>query len=80
MPIASSGRSATRRTAASGKRRGPVVDGDVELTPKVITYAFADPALERLRPAQKHLLRMGPKNERAIQAELRALATALGIG
>ena len=58
----------------------PVVDGDVELTPKVITYAFADPALERLRPAQKHLLRMGPKNERAIQAELRALATALGIG
>lgn len=58
----------------------PVVEGDVELTPKVITYAFADPALEGLSPAQKHLLRMGPKNERAIQAELRALATALGMG
>src|SRR5207249_4806654 len=58
----------------------PVVEGDVELTPKVITYAFADPVLEGLSPAQKHLLRMGPKNERAIQAELRALATALGMG
>src|SRR5438094_562357 len=57
-----------------------VVEGDVELTPKVSTYAFADPALEGLSPAQKHLLRMGPKNERAIQAELRALATALGMG
>src|SRR5438128_993729 len=58
----------------------PVVEGDVELTPKVITYAFADPALEGLTPAQKHLLRMGPKNVHAIQAELRALATALGMG
>jgi len=58
----------------------PVLEGDVELRPKVITYAFADPALERLSPAQKHLLRMGPKNVRVIQTQLRALATALGMG
>ena len=58
----------------------PVVEGEVELTPKVITYAFADPALEGLSGAQKHLLRMGPKNVRAVQVQLRALATALGMG
>src|SRR5581483_3125743 len=40
----------------------PVVEGDVELTPRVLTYAFADRDLEALRPAQKHLLRMGPRN------------------
>src|SRR5437867_5062720 len=45
----------------------PVVEGDVELTPKVITSAFADPALEGLSPAPQRPLRMAPKNERAIQ-------------
>jgi hypothetical protein len=42
-------------------------------------YAFADPALEALTPAQKHLLRTGSTNVRAIQASLRAIALALGI-
>jgi hypothetical protein len=57
----------------------PVVEGEIEVSPKVITYAFADPRLEALSPAQKHLLRMGPRNLRLVQGELRALATALGI-
>ena len=57
----------------------PVVEGDVELAPKVVTYAFADPKLEGLSPAQKQLLRMGPRNVRLVQTELRALAAALGI-
>ena len=57
----------------------PVVDGEIELRPKVVTYAFADPRLEALSPAQRHLLRMGPRNVRLIQGELRAMAAALGV-
>jgi len=57
----------------------PVVDGEIELRPKVVTYAFADPRLEALSPAQKHFLRMGPRNVRLIQGELRTLAGALGV-
>lgn len=57
----------------------PVVEGEVALTPKVVTFAFADPALEALSPAQKHLLRMGPRNVRAIQNQLRAIAEALAL-
>jgi hypothetical protein len=57
----------------------PIVEGDVEVTPKVITYAFADPVLEELAASQKHFLRMGPRNVRRLQAELRALAVPLGI-
>ncbi len=57
----------------------PVVEGDVELRPLVTTYAFARPDLEALSPAQKQLLRMGPRNVRAIQTHLRAIAAALGI-
>src|SRR6058998_1111241 len=57
----------------------PVVDGEIELRPKVVTYAFADRRLEALSPAQRHLLRMGPRNVRLIQGELRDLAAALGV-
>ncbi len=57
----------------------PVVEGEIELTPKVVTYAFANPRLEALSPAQKHFLRMGPRNVRLIQGELRTLAGALGV-
>ncbi len=59
--------------------RAPSIDGDVEVVPRVRSYHFADPELEALSPAQKHLLRMGPRNVRAIQAKLRELATALGL-
>jgi hypothetical protein len=59
--------------------RTPVVDGDVRLVFKGALYAYADPALERLTPAQKQLLRMGPRNERIIQGKLRDIALALGI-
>jgi len=57
----------------------PVLEGDVPLTPKVTTYAFADAKLEALTPAQKQLLRMGPRNVRLVQRELRALADAFGL-
>ena len=56
----------------------PDVTGEVELRPKVISYAFLDPRLERLSDAQKHFLRMGPRNVRLIKGQLQALAAALG--
>ena len=59
--------------------RTPVPDGPVRVEPRGIGYGFADPQLEALTAAQKQLLRMGPKNARAIQAKLREIALALGI-
>ena len=57
----------------------PVPDGDVALRPAGIGYAFADPRLEEMSPAQKQLFRMGPDNVRAIQTKLREIASALSI-
>jgi DUF3014 family protein len=42
-------------------------------------YAYVDDSLERLSPAQKQLLRMGPKNQATIQAKLREFTLALGV-
>ena len=44
-----------------------------------VGYAYADEGLESLGGAQKHLLRMGPRNERLIKDKLREIAAALGI-
>jgi hypothetical protein len=57
----------------------PVVEGDIELERRAVSYTFRDPALERLSPAQKQLLRMGPHNLRIIKAHLREIARQLGI-
>jgi hypothetical protein len=57
----------------------PVIDGEVAVVPQGAMYQYADARLERLRGAQKQLLRMGPQNVRVIQAKLRAVASALGI-
>ena len=59
--------------------RTPVRDGESEVVPGIRSYRYADPELEGLSPAQKHLLRMGPRNARAIQARLRELAAALDL-
>ncbi|MCL4837280.1 MAG: DUF3014 domain-containing protein, partial [Thermoanaerobaculia bacterium] len=40
---------------------------------------FADPELEALPPAAKHLLRLGPDNARRVQEKLRALAAAVPL-
>jgi hypothetical protein len=58
----------------------PVPEGDLEVvdTPGV-NYAYAAPELEQLSAAQKHLLRMGPANARALQAKLRELRDAMGL-
>lgn len=57
----------------------PVVDGLEPLKPKGIGYGYADERLESLTPAQKQLLRMGPRNVRVITTKLREIALALGI-
>jgi hypothetical protein len=57
----------------------PAVDGSERLRPKGIGYGYADERLESLTPAQKQLLRMGPRNVRVVKAKLREIAVALGI-
>jgi hypothetical protein len=57
----------------------PVVEGDVEVEEKVVTYEFADPALESLNPVQRHLLRMGPDNVTKIQNTVSELMLAVGV-
>jgi len=49
----------------------------VELTRLSVAYGFADARLQRLEPAQKQLLRMGPENVKRVQAKLRELVAAL---
>ncbi len=46
-------------------------------TKKGIVYAYADESLEKLGPARKQLLRMGPKNQAAVQAKLEEILKAL---
>lgn len=54
--------------------------GGVAVHPRgAVGYAYADEDLESLTNAQKHLLRMGPRNARLIKDKLREIAAALGI-
>jgi hypothetical protein len=59
----------------------PAIDGDirVEQTGEGIGYEYADDKLEALTGAQKQLLRMGAKNIRIIQSQLRTFGMAIGI-
>jgi hypothetical protein len=57
----------------------PVVDGDVPLQSKSVSYQFASPALESLSSAQRQFLRMGPQNVKLVKAKLREIAPHLGI-
>jgi hypothetical protein len=57
----------------------PAVDGQVELVPDRGVYVFADPKLEGLTQVDKHLLRMGPRNTRLVQAKARQLREALAF-
>lgn len=57
----------------------PATDGSERLKPKGIGYGYVDERLESLTPAQKQLLRMGPRNVRVIKTKLREIAAALGI-
>lgn len=57
----------------------PIADGPREVVPMDVGvgYTWADPKVEALKPAEKHLLRMGPKNARAVVKQLQAFRTAM---
>jgi hypothetical protein len=57
----------------------PVVEEPVVLRPRVLSFRYDRDDLEALSPAQKQLLRMGPRNVQLIQDQLRAVARELGI-
>jgi hypothetical protein len=65
--------------AIAGLLAVPSIDRDIPVREKIVTYAFVDPALEELSPAQKQLLRMGPRNIGLVQQKLRQIATLLGL-
>jgi hypothetical protein len=57
----------------------PVVEEPVLLRARVLSFRYDREDLEALSPAQKQLLRMGPRNLKLIQDQLRAVARELGI-
>ncbi|MCU4677159.1 DUF3014 domain-containing protein [Catenovulum sp. 2E275] len=48
----------------------PLVENEIRLVAPSAMYKFADPELESLKPIQKLLIRMGPKNQLKVQAAL----------
>jgi DUF3014 family protein len=70
------------RSTARALRRlaeAPVRDGEVAVVDRGGLYLFADPALEALRPVEKHLVRMGPRNTRLLQQKAREIQLTLGL-
>ena len=57
----------------------PALDEKVALHPKGVTYVYSDPKLESLSPAQKQLLRLGPRNGQAVRAKLQEIASLLQL-
>lgn len=57
----------------------PDVEGDIELVRPSVYYKFADKELEKLKPTQKLLLRMGPDNRAAIKEKLQAFKEKLNF-
>jgi hypothetical protein len=57
----------------------PELDEKVALVPKGVNFAYDDPSLESLSPAQKQLLRLGPRNSHAIRAKLEEIAALLKL-
>jgi hypothetical protein len=57
----------------------PVRDGEVAVEDEGGLYVFAEARLESLGAVEKHLLRMGPRNTRLLQAKAREILQALGL-
>lgn len=59
----------------------PIPQGPVPVEPNgaAVAFRYADPALEKLTPSQKLLIRLGPENQRTVQTALRDIALAIGI-
>lgn len=67
------------RQASEQLLQTPPFTEPIALEKKLLSYAFADPGLEALNPAQKHMLRLGPGNAARIQKKLRSLTAQLGM-
>ena len=59
--------------------RAPVPETPPEVVEGVKSYHYADSRLQELPDAQKQLVRMGPRNERLVQAKLREILRAMGV-
>jgi hypothetical protein len=70
-------RARTARTSIEGPPRSP--EGDVPVAEREGVFVFQDERLEGAREVEKHLLRMGPRNTRLVQAKARELLDALGL-
>jgi Protein of unknown function (DUF3014) len=68
---------ATIRQAIDVALATPDVDGDAQLVQPKVYYQYADPRLEKLKPLQKQLLRMGPQNVARIKSYLAQVKSAL---
>ena len=55
----------------------PILPEPPALVPRVARVEYADPVLENLSDAQKHLLRMGPRNVDRLQRKLRVMLHAI---
>ena len=69
-------REAVRRAAAVVAAT-PDPPAEIVLVRKVSGYGYANPELEALSPAQKHLLRMGPDNVATVRRAVSGFAAAL---
>ena len=59
--------------------RAPVPAAPPELVEGVMSYRYADPRLQELPDAQKQMVRLGPENERLVQAKLREILRAMDV-
>ena len=57
----------------------PTLDESAMLVPKGVTYAYIDPSLQSLPPAQKQLLRLGPRNGQIVRGKLKEVAALLEL-
>lgn len=55
----------------------PVIEEDITLVRPKVFYQYADPALEKLPPIQKLLLRMGPENAKKLKEHMQKVRTHL---
>ncbi len=55
----------------------PALPKEAELVPHATSFRYGNPRFEQLTPAQKQFLRMGPRNVKVIQAQLKAFRAAL---
>ncbi|MGC4122255.1 MAG: DUF3014 domain-containing protein [Myxococcales bacterium] len=57
----------------------PIAEGPVKVVSPKVVWLYADPQLEALSSASKHLLRMGPRNQKLVQAKVLELQKALEL-